>query len=363
MQKNIKENLKMSKPNYTCRTAFMVLHEKSLENLGIQADFSKPDDIIQALNDVADGECDIAGSLAESDKGVQHVHLSVTYPNSRKIGGIAKMWGNAHVEPQRGTKEQAEAYIKKTGKYQEKGEKILQVFGNFERACKNIQGHRTDLDIKDKLLEDRKTKDFNLYKWLAENINAEQTHLWNYCKNVHNALLMSEVPKVRNITVNYIQGESGSGKSYPVRAKMENVFKVNMQNNQFPFDGYSGEKIILFDELRPKQIKDPGELFDWLDKYRTPVNIKNGRSIINAETIYITSTFKFEDWYKDGEKIKNTESIEKIREQFRRRIDNVYTAKGYKWKCEGHPKKEHIAIKNNEMNPADSKYFKFMTVS
>lgn len=350
----------MSKPNYVCKTAFMVLHKKSLENLGITTDFSKQDDIIAALQDVAGADCDIGGSLAVSKDGLEHIHLAATYPKAKRIGGISKMWGNAHVDPQRGTKEQAEAYIKKEGKWEEKGEKVLKVFGDFNKCLTDRSGARTDLSIKDKLLVDRQKPNFSLDQWLVENVPDDKPQLWRYCQNVHLSKLISEVPPVREVTVNYIQGGSYSGKNFPIETHIPNIFKVNMANKEFPFDGYMGEEDIMFDELRPNQVKEVNTLLQWLDKYRVPLNLKGSRGMLNAKRIWITTAFNFEDWYKDGEKVKNVESITKIREQFRRRIDNVYRAENWKWHCEGHPKAERLAIERKEISPKDTKYFNFL---
>lgn len=353
----------MSKPNYTCRTAFMTINKKSLDNLGISSDFSQPDEIIAALQDVAGDECDIGGSLAVSADGLEHIHLAATYPTSRKIGGIAKMWGNAHVEPQRGTKEQAEGYIKKTGKYEEKGEQILKVFGDFNKCLTDKSGTRTDLSIKDKLLVDRTKPDFSIDQWLVENVPDDKPQLWRYCQNIHLSKLITEVPAVRDVKVHYIQGESHSGKSWPIETHIppNNLFKVNMDNKEFPFDGYMGEEHVMFEELRPNQVNPRINTFlQWLDKYRVPLNLKGTRGMLNAKHIWITCKFPFDDWFKAGEKIKNTESIEKIREQWRRRFDDVFTADHWKWHCEGHPKAERLAIHNGEVSPKDTKYFNFL---
>lgn len=350
----------MSDANYVCRTAFMVLNKKCLENLGVPTDFSQPEDIVTALEDVAGAECDIGGSLAVSAQGLEHIHLAATYPKGKRIKKIAEMWGNAHVEPQRGTKEQAQGYIMKTGKYEEKGENILKVFGDFDKCLTDKSGERTDLSIRDKLIIDRQSKDFSLNRWLIDNIPSEMPSLWEYCKKVHNASLIDEIPAVRPVKVIYVEGESGQGKTYPIMSHMKNVFSVNMDNTTFPWDGYEGEKTVLFDELRPNQVRDPQKLLKWLDRYRCPVNIKNGKSMINADTIFITSAFPFENWYKEGESIKNVESMESLKTQYRRRIDIVYKAENHKWIMQGKPKEEFARIQNGELTPAESKYFKHL---
>ena len=135
----------MSKGTVVARTFFLTVWPKSLENVGISSDFDDIPALHKALEDLW---IDIGGShytaICESADGKRHIHDVVTFDKPKRLSSVAKLYGAAHVEIMRGTKEDAIKYINKEGKFEEKGEVILDKWGN-PGAIENNAGSRTDL--------------------------------------------------------------------------------------------------------------------------------------------------------------------------------------------------------------------------
>ena len=62
-----------------------------------------------------------------SADGLHHLHMVLEDTNKARFSALKKAYPKAHLEPTMGNKQQAEDYIQKRGKYQEKGEKVLYI--------------------------------------------------------------------------------------------------------------------------------------------------------------------------------------------------------------------------------------------
>ena len=77
----------------------------------------------------------------------------------RGFSVVKKAYPAMHIQPTKGSKEQAEDYINKRGKWQEKGEKIICIDQKGE--IKGSQGQRSDLEIIEELLQQGKNTQGN----------------------------------------------------------------------------------------------------------------------------------------------------------------------------------------------------------
>ncbi len=80
-----------------------------------------------------------------SAQGLIHFHMVLEDSNMARFSALKKIYPKAHLEPTKGTKEQAEDYINKRGKFAEKGEQVVYVAKYGE--IKGSQGQRKDLEI------------------------------------------------------------------------------------------------------------------------------------------------------------------------------------------------------------------------
>lgn len=181
-----------------------------------------------------------------SAKGLHHLHLVLEDDKTFRWTEIKKVFPRAHIEPTRGTKKQAEDYIYKRGKWEEKGEQTILI--KFHGEIKGAQGIRTDLLDIGKYIDaglrpnDILDKDIRFYK--HESI----------VKAAYYRKREKETPLLRDVKVFYHVGLSGSGKSYEfvklAAEQPDDVFMVSDYNRSSIFDDYCGESVLILDEFR-----------------------------------------------------------------------------------------------------------------
>lgn len=314
------------------KTYFAVLHSQALVNLGYKAccddiDWTATDDIGDfILARLHAAGLDGCGTLCTSAKGVDHCHLVLTSPKAMRPSAVAKLIGKAHVELMQGTRAQALAYIQKLPPYTEKGEKVNSVFGSTD-CIEDNSGNRSDLKDFDKLAL---MPDFDLRAYALA--HAHSVSRIRYFEERYCALKAANLPRIRDVKVIYVQGPTGSGKTYPVYdTKGPLPFRVSCDaKTSFPFDGYFCEDTLLLDELRPG-IFSPADLLQILDKYPYRVNVKGSSRPACWNTVYITTAFPLSKWFQS-----ERGSCDDLRAQFLRRISECYVAvhddAGYYWK-------------------------------
>jgi len=99
------------------------------------------------------------------------------------------------------------------------------------------------------------------------------------------------------LTVYVITGGGGSGKTRKVyeREGKNNVYKLRKTQNEVYFDNYRGEKVLLLDDFYGWLKWD--FLLELLDGYSQLLNVKNGSTYKNWDTVYITSNTPYQNWY------------------------------------------------------------------
>ena len=356
---------KSETPNYMARTFFCVLHNKALLNMGIEPNWDNLEELKANLNECFNMVSEnYKYTICKSEQGVYHIHLVITLSKPIRATALSKKLGNAHIETMRGTKEQAEDYIEKRGKFEEKGEIILDRQGSIDKI-ENNQGYRTDWANFDKIaLQD----DFDLNDYILKNQITGKKE--KDCINRYTRLMQTKAQAFRKLEVVYVEGETGQGKTKGVydRHNAKDIFRISQDNtNSFKFDGYQGEKILLLDELRPNQIAT-SYLFQILDGYPMRVNVKGGYMWAQWEKIYITTCYSLDNWYKvdkskpyfDTE--EKVENVEKLRAQFLRRISTRYKAENFEWVPI--PKNIPLSSSNSNITQAsDEKQEEFMQIS
>lgn len=255
-----------------------------------------------------------------SADGLPHVHMVLEDVKAMRFSTIKKSFApGSHFEPTKGSKEQAEDYISKKGKWQEKGEKIL--YTNRYGEIKGVQGKRRDLEVIseliDKGLTPKQIMDLNISYRLNEDV----------IKGAYFAKLEKEIPFYREVKVFYHVGESGSGKSYSAfRLKEElgedKVFFVSQYNTGY-LDDYMGEKILFLDEF--KGSVRYGELLTMLDNYKIYVHARYHNVLSCWNEVHITSVFPPERLY--SKMVESNKDVDTL-SQFIRRLNYIV----YHWK-------------------------------
>ena len=227
---------------------------------------------------------------------------------------IKKLFPDMHIEPTKGNKKEAEDYINKIGKHEEKGETIVCKTSYGE--IKGFQGKRSDLEAIGEMLEQEMTPD---------EILAQDFRYYRYQKEIRSAYFdrrRRKTPDEREVTVYWHVGESGSGKSHvqiDLKEKYgrENVYLMTDYDGG-GLDRYNGESVLFMDEFRG-QIKY-NQLLTMLDGYPSQQHARYANIYGLWDEVHITSVLPPERVY--SKMVEENRDLDTIK-QLMRRIDFI----------------------------------------
>ena len=205
--------------------------------------------------------------------GHKHWHIYVHFNNPRVIK-IKKLNG-AHIEICRGSAIQNIEYIKKNGN-------ILLEEG--------IAPNFNSLTVRELKLIDNEN---DLPDW-------KQYNLW---KNLKQTATIDINDWYKNITVYYIYGPSGIGKSKKAKeivleSNLGNNVSIAKFNNGFWNGVNSDSKILIYDDFRDSHMP-ASEFINFIDYNKHLMNTKGGFIINNYELIIITSVQNIDSIYSN----------------------------------------------------------------
>jgi hypothetical protein len=204
-------------------------------------------------------------------------------------------------------------FDKDTGK-QTKLTPEIYTFGTLPEY-KNEQGKRNDLidffdkvksGANDKELIEHDVKNFAIYK---KNIDVIRNEM---ARQVY-------ATQIRDITVTYIWGKTGVGKTEYIFNKhgFENVYIIDDYKN--PWDTYNGQDVVVFDEFRSNF--DISRMLRWLDRYPLTLQARYNNKQACYTKVYITSNIPLSEQYRDVDietykaflrRIKSTQYFDEI---------------------------------------------------
>ena len=188
-----------------------------------------------------------------------------------------------HLEPRQGTRNQARAYcMKEETQWVEPIE-----FGTWDS---DGQGARTDLRDFTKAITDGDKPWELLEKYPVE--------MLKYGRHYERLLTYMRPEPRAYPQIKILWGPTGTGKTRYVydNHDLEDIFRIEPEYKWF--DGYFGQKIVLFDEY--KNQFTTRTLLQLIDRHPMRVAIKGGFAIWKPELIYFTSNIDPSLWYKDA---------------------------------------------------------------
>lgn len=226
------------------------------------------------------------------DNGTPHMHMVLEDPAKTRFTAVQKYFPGIHIEPTRGTKEDAENYILKRGKFAEKEHTVI-VPAVIRGEIKAQKGKRNDLSIIEELIEQGKKPneimDMGIYyRQFEKSIKAH-----------YFAKRYKETPAKRDVKVFWHVGESGSGKShaqlelYEKYGENEVYLMTDYENGGF--DSYMGEKVLFMDEF--KGGIQFSKLLTYLDVYKTQIHCRYANGYALWTEVHITSVYPPEEAY------------------------------------------------------------------
>jgi len=243
-----------------------------------------------------------------------HLHMVLEDSNKARFSALKRTYPQAHLEPTKGNKEQAENYINKKGKFAEKNERIIYIARHGE--IKGSQGTRKDFDIIEELIAQGKT---------PREIMNLQLGYRRYEKLIKDAYFEkrnNETPFVREINVVWHVGDSGTGKSHTATELVKTVGEDNFyfvcDYETGCFDKYNGQKILFLDEYRG-QFKF-SFLLSILHGYKSQSHARYTNIVGLWTEVHITSVLPPEKVYK--RMVTDNEELDSV-QQLMRRITTI----------------------------------------
>lgn len=225
--------------------------------------------------------------------GRNHLQGVIYFAKPRRFGGVKRWFANlgghdVHIEPMRGTIEQAIAYCKKDGDFFEHG------------TAPKYAGSR-------KLAGKREKDRWKSIRATCENqqfANLPDDFVCRYPGNpqrIFQLSLASKAPKERDDLENYwLWGETGTGKSRSARAWCRaKGYSLYLKDATKWWDNYSGEHVALIEEFGPEEAKALGQLLKrWTDHYPFPGEIKCAPSRpMRPPIVIVTSNYSIEELF------------------------------------------------------------------
>ena len=229
------------------------------------------------------------------EEGTYHTHIFIYRKSFMRFDMIKKKFPAAHIEYCYGTAQDNRDYIRKEGKHKDtdKAEtNLINTFEEYGECPVEEQGKRNDLIqlygmIKDGLSNYEILESNPEYMLQIDKIErCRQTVREEEFKN-----------KFRDMEVEYWYGETGQGKTRTVMEKYgyENVYRVT--NYKYPFDGYRGQDVIIFEEFHDSlKIQ---EMLTYLDGYPLDLPCRYNNKVACYTKVYILSNVAFDEQYRD----------------------------------------------------------------
>lgn len=267
----------------------------------------------------------------KGELGTPHLHMVLEDSNKIRFASLQKMFPGIHIEPTRGTKEQALDYINKVGRFEEKQHTVIVPAVIYGKINAN-QGQRKDLDYIQDLIEagEKPEQIFNR--------NLSYRRYENIVLSAYNAKIRRELALVRDVNLYWHLGDSGSGKSYSYvglveKYGLDNVYKLDDCQNG-GFDKYQGQNVLFIDEYKGEfSYKFMLQLFD---KYPLELHCRYSNVWACWNEVHITSVYGPEEIYNRTVDL-NSQNVDSFM-QLKRRIKEVI----YHYVDSGEYKEMHI---------------------
>ena len=255
--------------------------------------------------------------MADEEGSCYHTHIFVCFTSRVRFSTIKRHFEVAHIEKVKGSVKNNIDYIKKSGKWENDEKHGTSVAGTYEQygtPPPETKGKRADMHE------------------LYEMIEAGMTNAEILARNQDYILVIEKLDKLRtmlltekyrgirrlDMEVIYCYGETGTGKTRSVMDKHgdESVYKIT--DYCHPWDGYSCQPVVLFDEFRNSlPLKD---MLNLCDIYPLELPARYSNKYACYETVYIVSNWSLETQYQDAQEHDRASWL-----AFLRRISKVKT--------------------------------------
>jgi len=231
--------------------------------------------------------CDEVG-----ENGTPHTHLYFATKNQVEWDRVFGLFYGSHIDAAFGTHRENRDYIRKEGKHLESEKKATNLPDTFEESGElppeNARKGQTD-EIYAMIKEGATVDD------VIEAYPSAMYHQ-NQLEQMRQRIIAKQYQfENRDVSVTYIWGETGTGKTRGVIEThgIGNIYR--MTNYDHPFDQYNGEPVIVFEEFR-SSLKI-GDMLNYLDIYPLQLPCRYNNKWACFTTVYLISNIPLEEQY------------------------------------------------------------------
>lgn len=227
------------------------------------------------------------------ERGTPHLQGYLQLGSRQRLSYLRRVFGQAHYEVSRGTPEEAANYCKKDGDYEESG------------TCTGGSGRRSDLAEVAALIKEGAS--------IRRIADEHPAAMLRYGNGICRLKLYSKPPRRTSPpSIKVYWGATGLGKTRRVYSE-STVEELWQHPGDRWFDGYDGQKAVLFDDFDGGWFK-LGYLLKLLDRYTFQVPIKGGFAWWQPDTIYITSNVDPKLWFSSANDAQQQALQRRLRE-------------------------------------------------
>lgn len=229
------------------------------------------------------------------ENGTLHTHIYLAFENAVMFSTIQKRFYGAHIESAHGTHQENRDYIQKNGKWLNDVKHGTSIEGTFEEIGELPEGRTARQKESVAIIEMLKdgASDYGILDAFPTAMNKLQ-----HINNVRQAMLKEQYKKeFRRLTVNYLWGKTGVGKTRGVMEKYGYDKVYHVTNYKNPFDQYEGQSVILFDEFRSSL--PIADMLKYLDGYPLMLPCRFNDRVACYTEVYVVSNIPMEKQYLD----------------------------------------------------------------
>lgn len=249
--------------------------------------------------------------LERGESGTMHLQGYIEFSDSRRFSAVRRLLPGAHIEPRRGSAQQAADYCRKHDS---------RVDGPWEFGEVSIsaQGKRSDLCAVAEAVKSGQG---------LQKICEEHTSTYiRYHRGIREAMLIAQAKRpsgMRNKVVVLIYGASGIGKTSWVLDRYDATSFVKEGNHKW-FDGYVEQDTVLIDDFAGgKSGFTCSATLNLFDKRDCRVEVKGGFAMLSHNTLFVTSNIHPRDWWEFTDREMHYTAL-------KNRFTQVWTMENYK---------------------------------
>lgn len=251
-------------------------------------------DIEKALNTLSFQYACFTREIGEN--GTPHIHMFIYAHSKVRFSTLKKRFPSAHFDKAYGSVAENIAYITKTGKWENTNKSETRVEGSFKEYGEKpteLQENSPELSL---VLND-------IISGLStsEIILEHPQHIFrvNAIDSVRQTFLADKFKeRMRAVTVTYIHGASGVGKTKSIYKKYsaESICRITTYpKSGIKFDSYSGQDVLVFEEYA-SQIPIE-EMLNYLDIYPLMLPARYSDKVACYTKVIITSNLPLDKQY------------------------------------------------------------------